>query len=211
MTLSTRPFNLLAIDTTGAPLSLALQSGDRVYAFDRELARPHDETLLPQATRLLKKARMAWHDLDAVAVASGPGRFTGIRIGMSFAAVLASRLEIPALALSRFEALVAKTPGESICAVLPGWRDEMFYQLFRRNGRGIRPAQLPVWASPKEWAQARQGFAARGAVFAEAEVRAQDLLACAARLLGRKRRPPFEPLYLKPASYELKHKAGAPR
>ena len=211
MTLSTHPFNLLAIDTTGTPLSLALQSGNRIFSFDRELARPHDETLLPQAARLLKKARLAWRDLDALAVASGPGRFTGIRIGMSFAAVLAGRMGIPALALSRFEALAAKTPGESVCAVLPGWRDEMFYQLFRRNGRGIRPAQPPVWASPQQWAQARRAFAARGAVFAEAAVRAQDLLACAARLLGRQRRSPFEPLYLKPASYELKHKAGARR
>jgi tRNA threonylcarbamoyl adenosine modification protein YeaZ len=204
--------NLFAIDTTGAELSLAVLFEDKAFAFARELAAPNDETLLPQARRLLAKAGAAWKDFDAIVVASGPGRFTGIRIGMSFAAVLARRLGIPALAVTRFEALAAKTPGQSVCAVLPGWRDEMFYQIFRRGASGAaRPAAPPVWAGAQQWARARQELAARGATLAEAAVRAQDLIPCAERLMRRKRRPRFEPLYLKPASYELKHKAGAAR
>jgi tRNA threonylcarbamoyl adenosine modification protein YeaZ len=204
--------NLFAIDTTGAELSLALQTGNKVLAFARELAAPNDETLLPQARRLLAKAGAGWKDFDAIAVASGPGRFTGIRIGMSFAAVLARRLGIPALAVTRFEALAAKTPGRLVCAVLPGWRGEMFCQLFRRGASGeTRPAAPPVWASAEQWDRARQEMSARGATLAEALVRAQDLIPCAERLWRRQRRPRFEPLYLKPASYELKHKAGAAR
>ena len=204
--------NLFAIDTTGNELSLALQLGGKVLTFARELAAPNDETLLPQARRLLSKAGADWKDFDAIAVASGPGRFTGIRIGMSFAAVLARRLGIPAMAVSRFEALAAKTTGKLVCAVLLGWRDEMFYQLYQRSLRGeVRPAAPPVWASAKEWALARQEMAARGAVLAETAVRAQDILPCAERRMRRKRHPRFEPLYLKPASYELKHKAGAAR
>jgi tRNA threonylcarbamoyl adenosine modification protein YeaZ len=204
--------NLFAIDTTGTELSLALQVEGKVSSFARELAAPNDETLLPQAQRLLRKAGQAWTDLDAVAVASGPGRFTGIRIGMSFAAVLARRLDIPALAVSRLAALADKTPGRFVCAVLPGWRDEMFYQLFRRGASGeARPAAAPVWASASQWAQVRREVSEKGATLAEAAVRAPDLIACANRLLRRKLLPRFEPLYLKPASYELKHKAGAAR
>jgi tRNA threonylcarbamoyl adenosine modification protein YeaZ len=204
--------NLFAIDTTGAELSLALKTDNRILTFARELASPNDETLLPQAQRLLKRARQTWKDLDAVVVASGPGRFTGIRIGMSFAAVLAKRLGIPAVAVSRFEALAAKTHGKLVCAVLPGWRDEMFYQLFRRGLSGeARPAAPSVWAGAEQWAQVKQELAARGAILAEAPVRAQDLIVCAERFLRRKRLPRFEPLYLKPASYEIKHKAGAAR
>lgn len=192
--------NLFAIDTTGEVLSLAVRKGDQTFSFARELAAPNDETLLPQARRLLGKAGLAWRDFDAVAVASGPGRFTGIRIGMSFAAVLARRLDIPALAISRFEALAAKTPGKLVCAVLPGWREEMFYQLFK----GRRPAAAPVWATAREWARAKVEMPQRGAVLAEGPVRAVDLLPCAERLMGLARKPRFEPLYLKPASYELK-------
>ncbi|MBI5241119.1 MAG: tRNA (adenosine(37)-N6)-threonylcarbamoyltransferase complex dimerization subunit type 1 TsaB [Elusimicrobia bacterium] len=197
--------NLFAIDTTGAELSLAVDKGGAVFSFARELAAPNDETFLPQARRLLARAGLAWKDLDGVAAANGPGRFTGIRIGMSFAAVLARRLGIPALAISRFEALAAKTPGQFVCAALPGWRDETFYQLFRDRV----PAAAPVWATAQEWARARARLAERGAVLAESAVRAEDLLPCAARLMKARRKPRFEPLYLKPASYELKHKAGA--
>jgi tRNA A37 threonylcarbamoyladenosine modification protein TsaB len=123
----------------------------------------------------------------------------------SSVSVLAGRLRIPALAVSRFEALAGKAPGALVCAVLPGWRDEMFYQLFRRSAQGaVRPAAAPVWATAQEWACAKTELAAQDAVLAEMPVRAEDLLPCAARLLKAKRRPRFEPLYLKPASYELK-------
>jgi len=203
---------ILAIDTTGAELSLAVRCDGKILAFARELATPHDETLLPQLRRLMGKAGLVWSDLDAVAAASGPGRFTGIRIGMAFAAVLARRLRIPAFAISRLEALAVRTPGTLVCAALPGWRDETFYQLFRRGRQGaVRPAAAPVWADAPQWEKARRNLAGRGAVVSQAAVRAQDMLACVAPLMKRRRAPRFEPLYLKPASYELKNKAGAAR
>src|SRR3989339_147979 len=120
--------NLLAIDTTSAPLSLALQAGDKIFSFHKELARPHDETLMPQALRLLARAGLRWTDLDGLAAACGRGRFTGIRIGMALAAVLAGRLRIPALPVSRLEAQASKSGGRLVCGVLPGHRDEIFYQ-----------------------------------------------------------------------------------
>jgi len=204
--------NILAIDTAGAPLSLAVQAGARVRAYERELARPHDETLLPRVRRLLAKSGLRWQDLDALVAASGPGRFTGIRIGMAFASVLAGRLRIPAFAVSRLEAQAAKTPGRLVCAALPGWREETFYQLFRRSAPGsaaVRPAAVALWAGAREWEAIRRELDARGAVLVEGGVGARDLLPRAARLLQSRRRTRFEPLYLKPASYELKARAEA--
>ncbi|MEQ1920329.1 MAG: tRNA (adenosine(37)-N6)-threonylcarbamoyltransferase complex dimerization subunit type 1 TsaB [Elusimicrobiota bacterium] len=78
---------ILAVDATGEVLSVALGAHELKRA-----AKKHDEALLPLIERLLKKAKLKWSDLDAIAAASGPGRFTGIRIGMSFAAAAASRL-----------------------------------------------------------------------------------------------------------------------
>ena len=194
--------NLLAVDTTGEALSIALRAGERVFAVHRKLQAPHDETLLSRVESLLARARLKLEDLDAVAAAAGPGRFTGIRIGMAYAAIVAARLKIPVLALSRLEAAAFKTPGRLVCASLPGYRQERLYQLFRRRGRVPRPAGKPSWSSPQEWPLVRAALETQGAVVFEGETVAADLLEPAAFYLGRGRAPKFEPLYLKPAGYE---------
>jgi tRNA threonylcarbamoyladenosine biosynthesis protein TsaB len=195
--------NLLAVDTTGESLSLALRAGDKVFALHKAFKAPHDETLLPQIDRLLRRAGIDLKELDAIAAASGPGRFTGIRIGMAYATVAASALKIPAIAVSRLEAALGTSKGGLVCAVVPGWRDEKFYQIFR----GLRPEAPPVWADPQVWQGVQAELALKHVVIKECDPTAQDLLAPALRHFGRKRRPRFEPLYLKPASYEAKHKA----
>lgn len=197
--------NILALDTAAEPMSVAVQVGAKVFAYHRKQAKPHDETLLPIVARLLARAGLKVGNLDAVAVASGPGRFTGIRIGMAYAAVLAGQLKIPALALTRFEAAAWEARGEKVCAVVEGFREEKFYQLFKKG----RPQGAPVWASPQEWAATRARLTSEGFVFAEDEPTARGLLGPAAAALSRRKKPKFEPLYLKPASYEKKAKPAA--
>jgi tRNA threonylcarbamoyladenosine biosynthesis protein TsaB len=179
-----------------------------VLSLHKEFAHPHDETLLGQTKRLMSRAGLDWKDLDAVAVASGPGRFTGIRIGMAFASVLAQRSRKPALAISRFQALAAKSELGLVCAILPGYREETFYQMFKCTSGKVVPAAAPVWATAPEWTQIQPDILRQGAALVQDEVRAADLLVCAERMLKAKRKPRFEPLYLKPASYESKNKAG---
>lgn len=194
--------NILAVDTTGESLSLAVLAGKKTLLLHRRFKAPHDETLLPQIDRLIIRAGLKLKELDAIAVASGPGRFTGIRIGMSYAAVAASVLKIPAIAVSRLEAAAARAPGKLVCAIIPGWREEKFYQVFR----GARPQGAPVWADPQAWHAVEAELRADNAEVVECDPTAGDFLAPAARYLGLKVRPKFEPLYLKPASYEAKHK-----
>lgn len=201
--------NILAIDTTSNPLSLALKTGGRILRFERELSRPHDETLRPHLRRLLKRAGLGICDLDVLAAASGPGRFTGIRIGMAYAAVLAGQLKIPALAVSRLEALARKAPGKLVCAVIPGYRDEKYWQVFARTkSLEVRAVAAPTWGGCEAWSRTRDDLAARGAILAEGEVAARDLIPVAEYKLAL-RRLRFAPLYLKPASYEFKNKTGS--
>jgi tRNA threonylcarbamoyl adenosine modification protein YeaZ len=196
--------NLLAVDTTGEPLSLSLRRGEKVFALHRKFKRPHDEVLLPQIDRLLERAGLTLKDLDAIAVASGPGRFTGIRVGMAYAAVAAAALKIPAIAVSRLEGAAYRGAGKLICAVVPGWREERFYQLFR-GGKSMKAAAPPVWADPKVWHDVQADLIRQEAVISECDPQAKDLLTPAARYFALKKKPRFEPLYLKPASYEAKH------
>ena len=185
--------NILAVDATGETLSVALGSFQM-----SKTAKKHDEALLPLIERLLKKAKLKWTDLDAVAAASGPGRFTGIRIGMSFAAAAGFQLKIPALAVSRLAAAAAKSKAGAVLGALPGWKEEVYAQEFRRGkARGAA-----TWTAPKDWPAFRDAAEKRGLAVSYGDTTAADLLPVARSLLAAKKRTPFKPFYLKPASYE---------
>jgi tRNA threonylcarbamoyl adenosine modification protein YeaZ len=196
--------NILAIDTTGEVMSLALQVDGKILATRPQAPGPHDETIIAAVERLLKKGGLSLPELDAIAAASGPGRFTGIRIGMAYAAVAASRLKIPALAVSRFEALAFGAWAPRFGAVIEGHRGEKFYQLFSRACGSPRTLGKPQWVSAQVWGRLKGELSAKGYALTEALTEARDLLEPAAYLLGAGRVPAFAPLYLKPAGYEAK-------
>jgi len=194
--------NLLAVDTAGENLSVALESEGTVFSLRRSTKIPHDEALLPAVESILKRAKIRWDDLDSAAVASGPGRFTGIRIGLSFAAMLGLKLRIPVLALSRLEAVAEVCPAGKILGALPGWKGEIYHQFFRRKKNLLATVGEAAWVSPGDWPQVRGEAEARGNVVSLRETDASDLLAVARRRLASKKIPPFKPFYLKPAGYE---------
>ena len=192
--------NILAVDATGDVVSVAAQAGGKVYALRKSGKRPHDELLLPAVETLLKRAKLSYEDLDAVAVASGPGRFTGIRIGLSFAAILGMKLKIPALAVSRLEAAAEKSGANDALAALPGWKNEVYSQRFRR----LKALGEAAWTAPEEWPSVRAQAEAKGLAVAYYDTDAADLLPVARRRLKDKKLPPLAPFYLKPAGYEKK-------
>lgn len=185
--------NILAVDATGEVMSVAVNSVLILRA-----SKKHDEALLPLVEAVLKKAKLAWTGLDAIAVASGPGRFTGIRIGMSFAAAAGFQLKIPALAISRLEAAAEKSGAERVLAALPGWKDEVYHQLFDR----LKPQGAAAWSAPQDWPAARDAAEKKNIIVAYGDTDAADLVPVARRFLLAKKTPPFKPFYLKPAGYE---------
>ena len=196
--------NILAVDATGDALTVALDAGGKIFAASKSGKRPHDETLLPAVEGVLKRAKVSWDDLDAVAAAAGPGRFTGIRIGLSFASILGMKLKIPALALSRLEAAAEKSSADDVLAALPGWKNEVYSQRFHRKKSGLVADGDAAWTAPEAWPQVRADAESRGLAVSYGDTDAADLLAVARRRLKAKKIPPFEPFYLKPAGYEKK-------
>ena len=85
----------------------------------------HSRTLLPMAEALLKNTEHEMKDLGLIAVAHGPGSFTGLRIGMAAAKGLAWALEIPTVGVSTLEAMAYGGPdmaGALLCFVLDARR-----------------------------------------------------------------------------------------
>lgn len=215
---------LLAFDTTGEVLSAALASGAKILGERRVRSRNHDEHILGAARSLLKREGWTLRDLDAFTVASGPGRFTGMRVGMACGLFLARGLGRPIVPVSRFEATAFTLPeGDgSACVAYPALRDELFFQVFTRSRRGWRAACDPRWVRSDEVKDAVSGCVPRGAdgpffcgpaahqgaaaygegarvlEGATGEVRARDLVGPALELLRSGKSVPCVPLYLKP-------------
>ena len=94
---SERP-RTLAFDTAAAHCAAVLLCGARVAARRHEpMQRGQAERLMPMLEEMLTEADHAWRDLDTIGVCTGPGNFTGCRIGVAAARGLAFGLGVPAI------------------------------------------------------------------------------------------------------------------
>lgn len=184
---------ILAVDTAGDGVSLALGDGTKTWSSRRKV-KAADEALWPALEGLLKKAKKRLSDLKGVACVVGPGRFTAVRIGVTFADTLARARGIPVVGLTRFEAYGQrlKGPGRS-GLVVPTFREESYLQIWTERG----PAAPATWVAANGLEMALAGAAIVDVTAASAK----DILAPARERLGKKRLPLLRPLYLKPANY----------
>ena len=124
---------ILAIDTTLEACSAAVVDGDRVLASRSEpMQRGHQERLGPLVAQTMRAAGIAFADLERIGVTTGPGSFTGLRVGLAFAKGLALALGLPCVGVGALEALAASAPGGGdVAAVADARRGQIYLQLFR--------------------------------------------------------------------------------
>ena len=131
------PVILLAIETAGSGCSAAVLRGPEVLAAQRRALRHgHAEVLLPMIERVTAEAGLGARQLDAVAVATGPGGFTGIRVGLAAAHGIALAVGARLVGVSSFAAAAAKLVGEAsrdhgaLLVALDSRRADLYIQLF---------------------------------------------------------------------------------
>ncbi len=121
---------ILAIDTSGPHCGVALLAGETVWATRTEaMTKGQAERLFPLISEVLGDCNIDYSELSAIAVATGPGNFTGVRICVSAARGLALSLGIPAVGVSALEALAYGQKGRSL-AVLDARADHLYLQSF---------------------------------------------------------------------------------
>lgn len=132
----------LAIDTARDRLQLALRLDDgRVDTVIETAATGHAEIIMDRIAALLARNGKAYADLDRVAVLSGPGSFTGLRIGLSVARGLALALDIAAVGVPNLLALSLARPGP--CEIIvDARRGEAYRQAFSAPGIAASDPQL---------------------------------------------------------------------
>jgi tRNA threonylcarbamoyladenosine biosynthesis protein TsaB len=136
--------NVLALDTASPVPAIALLWRGRSFEERLSADRRASEELLPALSRLLEAAGASLADCSRIAVCSGPGSFTGVRIGLATAWGLGRALAIPVEAVPTLEAIAeaVRAPGvERIAAALDAGRGEAVFERFslgpdRAHSRG---------------------------------------------------------------------------
>ena len=141
---------VLALDSGGSACSVAVAAGDSVLRVKhREMPHGQAEALLPMVDRAMREASLEASALDLVAVTTGPGSFTGIRVGLAAARGIALALDIPLFGVTSFEAAAAacvtSPAAGSLLVALESRRVDLFIQLFDpvRHALGDPAAIIP--------------------------------------------------------------------
>ena len=133
---------ILAFESSAKPASAALvKDGQLLSQYMQCSALTHSRTLLPMAEDMLKNAELRLSDVNLIAVAHGPGSFTGIRIGVATVKGLAWAAEKPCVGVSTLEAMAwhGLAVGGYICPVMDARRSQVYNALFKiENGRPVR-------------------------------------------------------------------------
>ncbi len=132
---------ILGIDSSGLTASVAVAEGDVLLAeYTIDYKKTHSQTLLPMLEELRRALDLELDSLDAIAVASGPGSFTGLRIGSATAKGLGLALKKPLVEVSTLEALAWNLWGAGgiVCPVMDARRNQVYTAAYTyvRQGKG---------------------------------------------------------------------------
>ena len=180
-------------------------------------ARKHAELLMPGVLAAGADAGVALRDVDAVVTGTGPGPFTGLRVGMVTAAALGDALDVPVVGVCSLDAIAADSLAAAppvlgrLLVVTDARRREVYWALYERDGNDMVPRRVagPHVEAPAALAArvaelaavAAAGGSAAAVGLPEREPAAPSpagLVAVAAAALRSGGRPgPLEPLYLR--------------
>ena len=135
---------VLAIDTALEACSVAvfdIERGGITASETLPMARGHAEAVMPLIARVMDLAGAEFADLDRVAVTTGPGSFTGLRVGISAARGIALAAGKPAIGLSTLAAfaapLIAEDDSTHVVAAIDARHDQVYLQVFGIGGRTL--------------------------------------------------------------------------
>lgn len=153
---------LLCFETSAKSASVALHDGQRLLGESyQNTGLTHSQTLMPMAEELLAHCGFMPADVTAVAVAAGPGSFTGVRIGVAAAKGFAWGKDIPCYGVSTLKAMALGLGiGDGlVCPVMDARRSQVYNALFRMEGGNCTRLRADRAISLEEFRQDLQNFA----------------------------------------------------
>ena len=143
---------ILAIDTALDACSagvLDTDAGKLIALESQPMKRGHAEALMPLIARVIKQAGIAFASFDRIAVTTGPGSFTGLRVGLSAArgiALAADKTVVGLTTLASYAApVVSDNAGRPVISAIDARHDQVYFQVVSGDGRSlIRPRVAPI-------------------------------------------------------------------
>ena len=151
---------ILALDTCDARGSVAiLRDASVLYAEPHTTAEDYSSWLLPAVTRVLTAAGLALPDIELYTVATGPGSFTGVRVGLTTVKAWSEVYGRRIAAVSRLEAIASERQVASayVAAFIDARLDQIFAALYRRQGALLERVDEEMVIAPDkflEWCTA---------------------------------------------------------
>ena len=124
---------IIAIDSSGLVASVAILDDENLIAeYTINYKKTHSETLLPMLDEIKSMTNLDLSEIEAIAVAKGPGSFTGLRIGSATAKGLAYSLNVPVVSMPTVDALSYNAYGTDylICPIMDARRDQVYTGLY---------------------------------------------------------------------------------
>ncbi len=143
---------IIQIETATTVCSVALSQNGQVVAVKELNERNiHAEVVTLYIDDLLKQTNLTYTDVDAVAVSSGPGSYTGLRIGVSTAKGLCFALDKPLIAVQTLAAMAqgmiessSIAPGALLCPMIDARRMEVYTALFTADGSEVKSTSAEI-------------------------------------------------------------------
>ena len=135
----------LGIDTSNYPLSVAIVQDERILVEETtNLKLNHSIATMPTVEEVFRKAGLTPKDIDAIAVAEGPGSYTGIRIGVTVAKTLAWTLNKPLIGVSSIQSIAANSMRFNglICPIMDARRGNVYAGVYKSANDGTLSAEL---------------------------------------------------------------------
>ncbi len=130
----------LAVDTCLDACTAVVGDDGRVLAAISEpMSRGHQERLAPMVAEVMAAAGVDFASLGRIAATVGPGSFTGLRVGLSFAKAMALALDIPCVGIGTLEALTFGHDG-LVLAITDARRGQAYWQAFEAGAAACAPA-----------------------------------------------------------------------
>jgi tRNA threonylcarbamoyladenosine biosynthesis protein TsaB len=131
---------ILAIDTSATAASVCLAEENKILGeFFTNTALTHSRTLVPMVEQVLKTTDTDIEELDYIAVNSGPGSFTGVRIGVAAVKGLAFKNDLPCVSVSTLESMAYNLLGCDcvVCAVMDARCSQVYNAMFKISGNTV--------------------------------------------------------------------------